>query len=107
MSALIQCLSNLHNNLFFRRLPGGDRHIPRLQTWRRLYHQSRVNLRQFANRRWRQIVAIFSLVPMELFHPRLQALPLPIRQIGVEDCGLVGKTIPVIGHDAAIPQMCL
>jgi len=63
----------------FRCLSCSDGYIPGLQARRRGYKQGRVNIRQFSNRGWRQVVAVFFPVPMEFFHPRLQALPLFIR----------------------------
>jgi len=66
-------------NLFLRCLSCGDGDIACLQARRGGYNQGRVNLRQFSDRRWRQIVAVFFPVPVEFFHARLQALPLLIR----------------------------
>jgi hypothetical protein len=76
---LILSLRPTEANLFFRCLSCNDGYIPCLQARRRGYNQGRVNIRQFSNRGWRQVVAVFFPVPVEFFHPRLQALPLFIR----------------------------
>ena len=68
----------------FSGLACDDRYVPRLQSRRRVDNQGGVHVGQFSNGgRWK-VVAVVLPVSVEFFHPRLQAVPLVIRQIGVE-----------------------
>lgn len=92
------------SNLFIDCLSCDDRYIPGLQARRRSDDQGGVNVRQFSKCRWREVLAISGPMPVEFLDPRLQILSFFVRQVGVEDRGLISEPIPVVGYDAAVPR---
>jgi hypothetical protein len=94
---VVTTLDFSHGELFSCRLARDDWDVSGLQTLWRRDDERGVNLRQFAERRRRQVLAVTRPVAMDFLHAGLHGLSFG----GVEQRRLVGEAVPGVGDHAA------
>lgn len=81
-----------------------DRHVADLKTRRRRHNEGRIDRCRRARGRWCEMLAVFCPRAMQQFDPPLRFCSLGRSHARVEQCGLIGKSAPRVGHNAAVAE---
>src|SRR3954454_4671428 len=88
-------------------LPRCDGNVAGFHSFGRGDELGGIEIGEFSDGGWGEVVAVDRPGAVEFFDPRLQGFALLIGQVCVQKRGLVGEAVPVVGDHAAVAEMRL